>query len=68
VVRVPLADICALATAQGIELHLDWSDEDEEPEELEPPPATTYTSHDQSDASDDDNPFAAALRRAMDQS
>ena len=68
VVRFPLADICALAEAQGIELHLDWSDEDEEPEEIEAPPPATYTSHDQSDASDDDNPFAAALRRAMDQS
>ena len=68
VVRFPLADICALATAQGIELHLDWSDEDEEPEEVETPAPTTYTSHDASDTSDDDNPFAAALRRAMDQS
>ena len=67
VVRFPLADICALAEAQGIELHLDWSDEDEDPEEVETPTPTTYTSHDTSDTSDDDNPFAAALRRAMDQ-
>jgi hypothetical protein len=67
VVRFPLVDICALAEAQGMELHLDWSDEDEEPEEIETP-ATTYSSHDQSDTNDDDNPFAAALRRAMNQS
>ena len=68
VVRFPLADICALAEAHGIELHLDWSDEDEESDIVETPPATTYSSQAQSDDSDDDNPFAAALRRAIDHS
>lgn len=68
VVRFPLANICSLATAQGIELHLDWSDEDEDHEEREPPAPTTYSAHDQSDTDNDTNPFATALRRAMDQS
>lgn len=58
IVRFPLADIISGAEAAGITLHLDWDDDDDEPEPVTP---TTHTSgvH-----ADDDNPFAAALRKA----
>ncbi len=58
IVRFPLSDVIQLADAAGITLHLDWSDEDDEPEPL-PPARHTSGTHD-----DDDNPLAAALRNA----
>jgi hypothetical protein len=65
VVRFEIADIVALAGDAAETLHLDWSDELEEDDEpVDPPPKTTYHSHDQADDSDE-SPLAAAMRRAL---
>lgn len=66
VLRFSVDDIIAIAGAEN--LHLDWEQDDEEPEpDVEPKAASSlYTSSD-ADASsddDDDNPLAAALRKA----
>lgn len=64
IVRFAIADIVALAGDTAESLHLDWSDELEDDDEvIEPPPSATYQSHDTSDA--DESPLAAAMRRAL---
>lgn len=65
VVHFTLADIIALAGETVGTLHLDWSDELEDDDEpVEPPPSTTYHSHDEADTADE-SPLAAAMRRAL---
>jgi hypothetical protein len=66
--RFGVADIVALAGAEN--LHLDWDEDEEEvAEEAQAPeeqPRYAYTTDDpDTDAADDDNPLAAALKRAM---
>lgn len=64
-VCVPLATVIARGTALGMELHLDWEESEEELEDAgDVPPAVHYASQD-TDDSDDDNPFAAAFRNAQ---
>lgn len=69
VLRFGVDAIVAIAGAES--LHLDWSQDDEEPEEpAEPRPASSlYASSggdepEPGDGGDDDNPLAAALRKA----
>jgi hypothetical protein len=66
--RFSVADIVALAGAEN--LHLDWDEEDqealEEPEALEEArPSYAYTTEETASDEDEDNPLAAALRKAM---
>lgn len=63
VVVFQLEDIRQLAGDTVETLHLDWSDELEDVEEVEPV-VERYTSTSDADASDD-NPLAAALQRAL---
>jgi hypothetical protein len=58
IVRFPLADIISGAAVAGITLHLDWDDDDDESEPITPP------THISGVHTDDDNAFAAALRKA----
>jgi hypothetical protein len=68
VLRFGVSDIIAIAGAEN--LHLDWAADDEEPEEpAEPRPAsslyaTSGADEPADDSGDDDNPLAAALRKA----
>ncbi|MCX7792147.1 MAG: hypothetical protein N2378_16050 [Chloroflexaceae bacterium] len=66
VLRFGVEDIIAIAGAEN--LSLDWEADDEEPEEPdEPRPASSlYATSDagETDQDDDDNPLAAALRKA----
>lgn len=69
-IRFSVDDIIALAGAEN--LHLNWDEEDEEPEEGvaegQPDEAGGYaysTGGDAAQDEDDENPLAAALRRAM---
>ena len=66
VVTFAIADIVSMAGADAATLHLDWSDELEDPSDVdhEPPPETTYSSHDDAAEADAESPFAAALRKA----
>ena len=66
VVTMSIADVVHLAGAAADTLHLDWSDELDEPrdEDEEPAVAPGYTSHDADDGVQDESPFAAALRKA----
>jgi hypothetical protein len=70
--RFSVDDIIALAGAEN--LHLDWDEEDEEPEESveadeaqaeKPRYAYSTDAAGAGDDADDDNPLAAALKRAM---
>jgi hypothetical protein len=69
--RFSVEDIIALAGAEN--LHLNWDEEDEEvPETIDEPeeptkPAYAYTTDEPpvAEEQDDDNPLAAALRKAM---
>jgi len=68
--RFSVEDIIALAGAEN--LHLNWDEEDEDgldaADELEEPakPAFAYTTDEPAaEVEDDDNPLAAALRKAM---
>lgn len=66
VLRFGVDEIVAIAGAE--QLHLDWSADDDEPEEpAEPRPASSLYASSGDDApaaDDDDNPLAAALRKA----
>jgi len=66
VVTMAIADIVHLAGAGADALHLDWSDELDDPrdDDEEPPITPGYTSHDADEGAQDDSPFAAALRKA----
>jgi hypothetical protein len=66
VVTMSIGDVVHLAGAAADTLHLDWSDELDEPrdEDEEPAVAPGYTSHDADDGVQDESPFAAALRKA----
>jgi hypothetical protein len=66
VVTMSIADVVHLAGAAADTLHLDWSDELDEPrdDDEEPAVAPGYTSHDADDGVQDESPFAAALRKA----
>ncbi|HEX5691973.1 MAG TPA: hypothetical protein VFX76_18290, partial [Roseiflexaceae bacterium] len=68
--RFGVDDIIALAGAEN--LHLDWDEDEEEaldePEAEPEKPRYAYTTDEpaaEEEAADDDNPLAAALRRAM---
>ena len=68
--RFGVEDIVALAGAEN--LHLDWEEDEEEAEDVdatvapEEPPRYAYTTDEvDTAAEDDDNPLAAALKRAM---
>ncbi|HJZ45973.1 MAG TPA: hypothetical protein VKE41_02365 [Roseiflexaceae bacterium] len=68
-IRFSVEDIIALAGAEN--LHLNWDEEDEaDPEAVEQPeepavPSYAYTTDEPAAGDDDDNPLAAALRKAM---
>jgi hypothetical protein len=65
--RFGVDDIIALAGAEN--LHLNWEEDEadeESPQEQSEPQKPLYTSGDEPD-DDDDNPLAAALRKAMEQ-
>ncbi len=64
VLRFGVEDIIAIAGAEN--LSLDWEADDEEPEEAEEarPTSSLYATSDEGDQDDDDNPLAAALRKA----
>jgi hypothetical protein len=66
VVTMAIADIVNLAGAGADALHLDWSDELDDPrdDDDEQPVTLGYTSHDADEDAQDDSPFAAALRKA----
>ena len=68
VVLFGLSNIVTLAGPNAELLHLDWSDEHEDASDEEdvPPVTTQYSSHD-STPDEDDSPFAAAMRKANDQ-
>ncbi|MFM2310629.1 MAG: hypothetical protein RLY87_2751 [Chloroflexota bacterium] len=68
VVTFGLNDIVAMAGVHAESLHLDWSDEHEEASDEEDvaPVTTHYSSHDTT-PDEDDSPFAAAMRKANDQ-
>jgi hypothetical protein len=64
--RFSVADIVALAGAES--LHLDWDEEEEEaldPADEPAPPRFAYSTDAEEPEAEDDNPLAAALRRAM---
>lgn len=60
--RFSVDDIIGLVGAEN--LSLDWEADEQEPEEADEPPASEQVYSTESDEGDDDNPLAAALRKA----
>lgn len=65
IVRFEIDDIIALAGDSAHTLHVDWSDELEDDDDVAAPPSrATYQSHDET-SDIDESPLAAAMRRAL---
>lgn len=64
-IRFSVDDIIALAGAEH--LHLDWDEDDEEEEEANAGPGEPerYVYSSEAETDEEDNPLAAALRKAM---